>query len=47
MSEKSDLTIISIHAPAKGATEANSYTGTIFDISIHAPAKGATFFDVF
>ena len=36
--------IISIHAPAKGAT--GDYTGDMakIDISIHAPAKGATKF---
>ena len=34
---------ISIHAPAKGATEFDEYTGKEDKISIHAPAKGATF----
>ena len=34
---------ISIHAPAKGATD-NGFCGQILpDISIHAPAKGATY----
>ena len=37
------LTDVSIHAPAKGATEMN-YDGVnyVIDVSIHAPAKGAT-----
>ena len=34
--------IISIHAPAKGATTGNSFNGDNSAISIHAPAKGAT-----
>ena len=34
--------VISIHAPAKGATRKDRYTPTSFQISIHAPAKGAT-----
>ena len=33
---------ISIHAPAKGATEDRNITESHFSISIHAPAKGAT-----
>ena len=33
---------ISIHAPAKGATQAYDYDYQMPDISIHAPAKGAT-----
>ena len=33
---------ISIHAPAKGATNSCSYHFRLFAISIHAPAKGAT-----
>ena len=33
---------ISIHAPAKGATEATCETEGKLLISIHAPAKGAT-----
>ena len=33
---------ISIHAPAKGATNAKGAKLTVTDISIHAPAKGAT-----
>ena len=38
--------MISIHAPAKGATP-DSYTAlsNTFVISIHAPAKGATLSD--
>ena len=34
--------LISIHAPAKGATIANQMLATQNYISIHAPAKGAT-----
>ena len=33
---------ISIHAPARGATEKNLYLESIKKISIHAPARGAT-----
>ena len=34
--------IISIHAPAKGATDQYAYMLGRLKISIHAPAKGAT-----
>ena len=34
--------VISIHAPAKGATATNSLWNVLDIISIHAPAKGAT-----
>ena len=34
--------VISIHAPAKGATDAAELERLHRDISIHAPAKGAT-----
>ena len=34
--------VISIHAPAKGATHCGDYLVMLEDISIHAPAKGAT-----
>ena len=34
--------IISIHAPAKGATNTDTYIKIFGVISIHAPAKGAT-----
>ncbi len=33
---------ISIHAPARGATEQTVLHGNKRDISIHAPARGAT-----
>ena len=36
------LSLISIHAPAKGATEIATATPVFTIISIHAPAKGAT-----
>ena len=36
--------LISIHAPAKGATCLSTNNNTIQNISIHAPAKGATRF---
>ena len=36
-------TIISIHAPVKGATAEQAVTMKNVDISIHAPVKGATF----
>ena len=35
-------TCISIHAPAKGATDYKQLIKNMIDISIHAPAKGAT-----
>ena len=35
--------LISIHAPAKGATAPMRALGLTTDISIHAPAKGATY----
>ena len=38
--------MISIHAPAKGATGQKEKPTIILDISIHAPAKGATCFVV-
>ena len=34
--------LISIHAPAKGATSTSTPYLTVILISIHAPAKGAT-----
>lgn len=34
--------MISIHAPAKGATLQIEFGWITIDISIHAPAKGAT-----
>ena len=36
------LLIISIHAPARGATKFAYYKAEVEDISIHAPARGAT-----
>ena len=36
--------IISIHAPARGATEYSFKSAICSQISIHAPARGATFF---
>ena len=36
---------ISIHAPARGATDVLAINGPIVDISIHAPARGATWDD--
>ncbi len=36
--------IISIHAPAKGATPSSDFRIRFYDISIHAPAKGATYY---
>ena len=35
---------ISIHAPAKGATNTTMVYAKVYEISIHAPAKGATCF---
>ena len=35
---------ISIHAPARGATDKRELTDQVYRISIHAPAKGATMF---
>ena len=37
------ITRISIHAPAKGATESELEALYVDTISIHAPAKGATY----
>ena len=34
--------VISIRAPARGATEGDCLMGLIYDISIRAPARGAT-----
>ena len=39
--------IISIHAPAKGATGVDKESGVSENISIHAPAKGATLLYLF
>ena len=36
------IELISIHAPAKGATHGVTQQYLIASISIHAPAKGAT-----
>ena len=38
--------IISIHAPARGATGSPCYGISVIDISIHAPARGATSFAI-
>ena len=37
-----EYTVISIHAPVKGATPLISIPSLEFKISIHAPVKGAT-----
>ena len=37
--------VISIHAPAKGATHAAGRHSHTIPISIHAPAKGATYIE--
>ena len=42
MSEMFDISMISIHAPAKGATLFKFDSPVDDYISIHAPAKGAT-----
>ena len=34
--------MVSIHAPARGATGGNSNEGQANEVSIHAPARGAT-----
>jgi len=34
--------IVSIHAPAGGATSSFTYPGPLHSVSIHAPAGGAT-----
>ena len=36
------VVIVSIHAPAKGATRRNGKFAGWYTVSIHAPAKGAT-----
>ncbi len=36
------ILIISIHAPARGATQLKMFAGLFAGISIHAPARGAT-----
>ena len=33
---------VSIHAPARGATDTANYAGLYYCVSIHAPARGAT-----
>ena len=37
-----DDALVSIHAPARGATEYVCKPGIVLDVSIHAPARGAT-----
>ncbi len=37
-----DEAVVSIHAPARGATDSHINTGFGFLVSIHAPARGAT-----
>ena len=37
-----DSWMISIHAPARGATVSPNFSGINIAISIHAPARGAT-----
>ena len=46
MAEPIIIQFISIHAPAKGATDKNSIIPPDLKISIHAPAKGATIIGV-
>ena len=36
------FSLISIHAPVKGATNSEKKERVVVDISIHAPVKGAT-----
>ena len=36
------LLLVSIHAPARGATSYNPVNDSPIDVSIHAPARGAT-----
>ena len=42
LEEHMDALTISIHAPARGATNHNTEKVYLLDISIHAPARGAT-----
>ena len=42
MEEYIDM-LISIHAPARGASRASDFVDTMTFISIHAPARGASF----
>ena len=37
-----DLSVVSIHAPVKGATDLESVKKEKTAVSIHAPVKGAT-----
>ena len=37
-----DRRIVSIHAPARGATRVAALQGSLVEVSIHAPARGAT-----
>ena len=40
--------IVSIHAPARGATQQiKEHFGNAYDVSIHAPARGATIFPLY
>ena len=34
--------LVSIHAPARGATDTQDHPGSNQEVSIHAPARGAT-----
>ena len=36
------LLVVSIHAPARGATYPGATSGERSEVSIHAPARGAT-----
>ena len=42
IASKRHATIVSIHAPAWGATAAGEAAGAAAGVSIHAPAWGAT-----
>ena len=39
---KNGLYLVSIHAPARGATILKKINRRLFNVSIHAPARGAT-----
>ena len=40
--EANKFAMISIHAPAEGATHSQYHFADVYQISIHAPAEGAT-----
>ena len=42
MTVSTESSVVSIHAPARGATTGEKYLKSATQVSIHAPARGAT-----